>query len=151
MNFPQEQRRILLVEDDYGNRVLFADFLEHCGYRVLPLADGHNCVEIMQEFSPHLMLLDLKLPHVDGLSLIRSIRHHPRFQLLPILVVSGYAFQADRRKAMAAGATDYMVKPIMPTTLSNRILSLITQPPTPISQDDSPQNLDQDSSSEFWR
>ena len=150
MNFPQEQRRILLIEDDYGNRVLFADFLEHCGYRVLPLADGNNCIEMMQEFMPHIVLLDIKLPQVDGLTLLQTIRHHPQFRNLPILVVSGYAFQADRQRAIAAGATDYMVKPILPATLNSKILSLLKGAPTPISRE----NLTQDSepdSSEFWR
>ena len=151
MNFPEEQRRILLIEDDYGNRVLFADFLEQCGYRVLPLADGNNCMEMMQEFMPHLVLMDIKLPQIDGLTLIRSIRNHPQFRTLPILVVSGYAFQADRQKALSAGATDYMVKPIMPATLSSKILSLLKVPPTPISQENVSQDSESDSSSEFWR
>lgn len=166
MNFPEEQRRILLIEDDYGNRVLFADFLEHCGYRVLPLADGSNCIEIMQEFMPHLVLLDIKLPQIDGLTLIKTIRQSSQFWMLPILVVSGYAFQADRQKALTAGATDYMVKPIMPTILSAKVLSLLKGPLTPISQETispdssssdsiSPGRVAQDSgsdlSSEFWR
>ena len=151
MNFPEEQRRILLIEDDYGNRVLFADFLEHCGYRVLPLADGNNCIEIMQEFMPHIVLLDIKLPQIDGLTLIRTIRHHPQFRTLPILVVSGYAFNTDRQRALKAGATDYMVKPIMPTTLSNKILSLLKIPPTPITEENLSQDWEADSSSEFWR
>ncbi|MEM7796073.1 MAG: response regulator [Cyanobacteria bacterium P01_C01_bin.118] len=151
MNVSEEQRRILLIEDDYGNRVLFADFLEHCGYRVLPLANGNNCIEIMQEFMPHLVLLDLKLPQIDGLTLLRNIRQHPQFCTLPILVVSGYAFQADRQKAIAAGATDYMVKPIMPNTLSSRILALTTQPPKPISKETISQDSGPDTSSEFWR
>ncbi|MEM1241724.1 MAG: response regulator [Cyanobacteria bacterium P01_H01_bin.26] len=151
MNFPEEQRRILLIEDDYGNRVLFADFLEHCGYRVLPLADGNNCIEIMQEFMPHIVLLDIKLPQIDGLTLIRAIRHHPQFRTLPILVVSGYAFNTDRQRALAAGATDYMVKPIMPTTLSSKILSLLKIPPSPITEENLPQDWEADSSSEFWR
>ncbi len=151
MNFPEEKRRILLIEDDYGNRVLFADFLEHCGYSVLPLADGNNCMEMMREFMPHLVLLDIKLPQVDGLTLIRSIRNHPQFKDLPILVVSGYAFQSDRQRAIAAGATDYMVKPIMPTSLNSKILSLVKLPPTPIDQEDLAQQPGADSSSELWR
>lgn len=132
MNFPEEQRRILLIEDDYGNRVLFADFLEQCGYRVLPMADGNNCIEIMQEYMPHLVLMDIKLPQIDGVTLIQSIRQHPQFCTIPILVVSSYAFQADRRKAILAGATDYMVKPILPATLNSKILSLLKAPPIPI-------------------
>ncbi|ESA32499.1 response regulator receiver protein [Leptolyngbya sp. Heron Island J] len=150
MNFPPEQRRILLIEDDYGNRVLFADFLEHCGYRVLPLADGNNCIEMMQEFMPHIVLLDIKLPQVDGLTLIQTIRHHPQFCNLPILVVSGYAFQADRQRAIAVGATDYMVKPILPATLNSKILSLLKGAPTPIPRDNLAQDSESDSS-EFWR
>lgn len=161
MNFPKERRRILLIEDDYGNRVLFADYLEHCGYRVLPLADGNNCIEMMQEFMPHLVLLDIKLPYIDGLTLIKEIRQTLQFRTLPILVVSSYAFQADRQKALTAGATDYMVKPVMPSTLNAKILSLIKVPPTPISPENNPQEIhsqeipsqdsDSDSSSEFWR
>lgn len=151
MNFPEEKRRILLIEDDYGNRVLFADFLEHCGYRVLPLADGNNCMEMMQEFMPHLVLLDIKLPQIDGLTLIKSIRNHPQFASLPILVVSGYAFQSDRQRAIAAGATDYMVKPIMPTNLNSKILSLVKVPPTPITKKNLAQDPKNGPSSELWR
>ncbi|EKV00393.1 response regulator containing a CheY-like receiver domain and an HD-GYP domain [Leptolyngbya sp. PCC 7375] len=149
MNFPKEQRRILLIEDDYGNRVLFADFLEQCGYRVLPLADGNNCIEIMQEFLPHLVLLDIKLPHIDGVTLIQAIRNHSQFHAIPILVVSGYAFQADRRRALAAGATDYMVKPILPVTLNSKILSLLKLPPKPISYENTSQeNTSQENTSQ---
>lgn len=149
MNFPEEQRRILLIEDDYGNRVLFADFLEQCGYRVLPLADGNNCIEIMQEFLPHLVLLDIKLPHIDGVTLIQAIRHHSQFQTLPILVVSGYAFQADRRRALAAGATDYMVKPILPVTLNSKIISLLKLPSKPIAYENvSQENVSQENVSQ---
>lgn len=151
MNFQEEKRRILLIEDDYGNRVLFSDFLEHCGYRVLPLADGNNCMQMMHEFMPHLVLLDIKLPQVDGLTLIRTIRNHPKFKHLPILVVSGYAFQSDRQRAIAAGANDYMVKPIMPTSLNSKILSLVKLPPTPIDHENRASDSENQSSSEFWR
>ncbi|MEM6252369.1 MAG: response regulator [Cyanobacteria bacterium P01_D01_bin.156] len=151
MNFPEEQRRILLIEDDYGNRVLFTDFLEHCGYQVLPLADGDNCLEMMHEFMPHLVLLDIKLPRIDGLTLIKTIRNHPKFKDLPILVVSGYAFQSDRQRAIAAGASDYLVKPIMPTTLNSKILNLVKVAPTPIDQENLNQDTGPDPSSEFWR
>lgn len=150
MNMSKEKRRILLIEDDYGNRVLFSDFLEHCGYQVLPLADGNNCLEIMQEFMPHLVLLDIKLPQIDGLSLIRSIRRHPQFSHLPILVVSGYAFQSDRQRAIAAGANDYLVKPVMPGNLNNKIISLLKLPPTAIPKHGD-QDSDPSSSSDLWR
>jgi two-component system cell cycle response regulator DivK len=130
----ETKSRILLIEDDYGNRVLFTDFLKYCGYQVLSLADGTNFLGEIEAFKPDLILLDLKLPKMNGLSIIEVLRHHTRYQELPILVVSGYAFKSDRQKAMALGATGYLVKPIQPDALHAAIQSTLvaTRPKEPL-------------------
>lgn len=123
----QTGSRILLIEDDYGNRVLFTDFLKYCGYCVMPLADGTNYLDAIDTFMPDLILLDIKLPKLSGLSIIEALKKHPHFKQIPILVVSGYAFKADRQKAMSLGAADYLVKPVQPDTLKTAIQATLAQ------------------------
>lgn len=113
----QAQTRILLIEDDAGNRMLFKDFLKYCGYEVLALADGTDALNAMQYFDPHLVLLDLKLPGMSGLSILEALQQDPYFQQIPVIIISGYAFESDRAKALALGATAYLVKPVPPQRL----------------------------------
>ncbi|MBD0268425.1 MAG: response regulator [Cyanobacteria bacterium Co-bin8] len=106
------QNRILLVEDDYANRMFFSEYLRYCGYQVLALSEGLNLFLHLKEFQPHVLVLDLCLPEIDGSTLIQQIRSDGDWQHLPIIVVSGYAFDADREKAEALGIQAYLVKPI---------------------------------------
>ena len=122
----QTGSRILLIEDDYGNRVLFTDFLKYCGYTVMPLADGTDYLDAVATFQPHVILLDIKLPRMRGLSILETLQQHEHFRSIPILVVSGYAFQADRQKAMTLGATGYLTKPIQPQHLLQAIQAALT-------------------------
>jgi len=85
----QTGSRILLIEDDYGNRVLFTDFLKYCGYTVMPLADGTDYLDAIATFQPHVILLDIKLPRMSGLSILETLQQHQQFQSIPVLVVSG--------------------------------------------------------------
>ena len=104
--------RILLIEDDYTNRKLIADYLEYCNYTVLGLKDGLELFQNLESFRPELILLDIKLPEIDGYTLIQQIRQDQDWRRLPIVVVSGYAFQADQQRALALGARRYLVKPV---------------------------------------
>ncbi|MDJ0705034.1 MAG: response regulator [Leptolyngbyaceae cyanobacterium MO_188.B28] len=104
--------RILIVEDDYANRILIADYLEHCRYTVLGLQDGLHLFQNLESFQPELILLDIKLPKIDGFTLIQQIQQHVNWRHLPIVVVSGYAFKADQQRALALGARRYLVKPV---------------------------------------
>ena len=122
---PKNERRILLIEEDYGNRVLFTDFLKYCGYTVMSLADGVGYLEAVASFAPSIILLDLKLPGVDGLTILETLKQHPVYKQVPVLVVSGYAFKTDRTKAMSLGAAGYLVKPIQPEVLKTTIESLL--------------------------
>ncbi len=104
--------RILLVEDNDVNRQLMADYLGYCGYEVLTLAKGAPFAAAMTEFVPHLILLDLKLPDVDGYTLLQQVRQCSDWANIPVIVVSAYAFQADQQRALSLGARRYLVKPV---------------------------------------
>ncbi|HEY9735965.1 MAG TPA: response regulator [Trichocoleus sp.] len=106
------QNRVLLVEDDFANRTFFADYLRYCGYEVLALSDGLQLSLHLKDFQPHVLLLDLCLPEIDGFTLIRQVRAESHWQNLPIVVISGYVFEADRERTLAMGAQAYLIKPV---------------------------------------
>ena len=121
----ENQKRILVVEDDYTNRLLFNDYLNHLGSRVLALPDGGGLKEHLETFHPHLLLLDVGLPTTDGLTLLRYIRADPQWKSLPVVIISGYAFPSDRQKALEAGAQQYLFKPVRLPELEAILVSLI--------------------------
>jgi two-component system, cell cycle response regulator DivK len=108
----QQLRRILLVEDNDVNRMLMSDYLSYCGYNVHSLSVGSALFSTVDKFQPELILLDLKLPDIDGYSLLEKIQHKPVFSRIPIIIVSAFAFQDDQERAMRLGACRYFVKPV---------------------------------------
>ncbi|MHC5766301.1 MAG: response regulator [Nostoc sp.] len=105
-------RRILLVEDHYLNRMLLSDYLIYCGYEVQSLSEGSAFFSTIEKFEPDLMLLDLKLPDIDGYSLLKQVQQNPHLSKIPIIVVSAFAFKADQELALSLGACCYFVKPL---------------------------------------
>jgi CheY-like chemotaxis protein len=114
-------RRILLVEDNETNQRLMTDYLNYCGYRVAAVSEGREFPGAMADFQPHLILLDLKLPDLDGYTLLAQIQAHPEWQSIPVIVVSAYAFQRDQQRALGLGARRYLVKPIRLSQLTQAI------------------------------
>lgn len=104
--------RILLVEDHEVNRCLLSDYLSYLGYQVFCLAEGSTFFETVARFRPHLVLLDLKLPGIDGYTLLEQMQGTPKWQKIPVIVVSAYAFNADQQRAFKLGAKRYFVKPV---------------------------------------
>lgn len=114
-------RRILLIEDNDINRMLLSDYLSYCGYNVNSLSNGYDFFPTLEKFQPELILLDLKLPDVDGYSLLAQIKQKPDFSDIPIIVVSAFAFRADQERAMSLGARHYFVKPVDLNALVKKI------------------------------
>lgn len=104
--------RVLLIEDNEANRRLMQDYLLYSGYEVFPLAEGRQFQAAMESFNPQVILLDLRLPDIDGYELLEQIRDHPDWCTIPVIIVSAYAFQRDQQRALELGARRYMVKPI---------------------------------------
>ncbi|MBD2538341.1 response regulator [Coleofasciculus sp. FACHB-SPT36] len=114
-------KRILLVEDNQTNRQLLNDYLGYLGYQVFSLAGGADFFQTMAEFQPHLVLLDLKLPDIDGYTLLQQIQERPDWLHIPVFVVSAYAFQADEERALTLGARRFFVKPVNLVSLRQAI------------------------------
>lgn len=108
----QKLKRVLLVEDHYLNRMLLSDYLSYSGYDVQSLSEGSTFFSTIEKFEPDLMLLDLKLPDIDGYSLLKQVQQKPDLSKIPIIVVSAFAFKADQELALSLGARRYFVKPL---------------------------------------
>jgi two-component system, cell cycle response regulator DivK len=104
--------RLLLIEDNDVSRQLMSDYLTNCGYHILCLTDPRSLGHAMVHFRPHGILLDLKLPFIDGYTVLEQLQTTSDWKDIPVLVVSAYAFRADRQRALELGAKRYLVKPV---------------------------------------
>ena len=103
---------ILIVEDDEKNRKLARDILTHRGYRVAEAETGEVGVHLARELRPHLILMDLQLPGIDGIEALRQLREDPATRAIPVMAVTASAMPHDRAKIVAAGFDVYQSKPI---------------------------------------
>jgi len=117
--------RILLVEDHEINRRLLQDYLSFRGYEVFGIADGADFFTALTEYCPDLILLDLKLPNMDGFTILEQLQTHTELPQIPVIVISAYAFESDQQRALELGATHYLVKPIKLDSLRQLIETTI--------------------------
>ncbi|PWC58935.1 transcriptional regulator [Azospirillum sp. TSH7] len=114
--------RVLVVDDNRINRHLLLALLERGGITLIEQAeDGHDALVRIERFKPDLVLLDLMMPQMDGFEMCRRLRADPRWKSLPVLVQSSLNRAEDRARAFAAGATDYVTKPINAVELLARV------------------------------
>jgi two-component system, cell cycle response regulator DivK len=107
-----QSKRVLLIEDNDVNRMLLCDYLIYCGYDVQSLSEASTFFSTIKQFEPELILLDLKLPDIDGYTLLEKMQNKPDYVNLPIIIVSAFAFKADQQRARNLGACRYFVKPV---------------------------------------
>ena len=103
---------ILLVEDHDINVFTMTEFLRDANYRVVTARDGSEAIQCAQTHVPDLILMDIQMPGMDGLEAIRRLRCQPRFADLPIIAVTALAMPSDRARCLAAGANEYLSKPV---------------------------------------
>ncbi|WP_165228599.1 PAS domain S-box protein [Aquisphaera insulae] len=119
------QTRVLIVDDDQAGVRALRDYLEVKGYAVEQAADGEAGIARARSRSPHLILMDIQMPGLDGLEAIRRLRLSPGLQDVPIIALTALAMQGDRERALKAGATDYLSKPVRLSVLQRRIHDLL--------------------------
>jgi DNA-binding response OmpR family regulator len=103
---------ILIAEDSHDGREMLQVLLGLKGYRVLTAGDGERAVEVALASIPDLILLDLELPGLDGLSVARDLRRNSTFRNVPIIILSGHDPVKYKQLATEAGCTDYLLKPL---------------------------------------
>jgi CheY-like chemotaxis protein/phosphoribosyl 1,2-cyclic phosphodiesterase len=119
--------RILLAEDDDGVAYTINDIFVADGYSVSRVANGRQAVELVKQSAFDLVLLDLEMPEMNGLTVCRILRNDDQLRNLPILVLTVHDNPADIVATFAEGATDYMTKPFKEAQLRARVRSLLTR------------------------
>ena len=112
---------ILIIEDNEQNMYLMKFLLEKNGLQVIMAATGREGIEQAIRLKPQAILLDIQLPEMDGYNVVRQLRQNKELDGVPIIAVTSYAMVGDREKIMAAGATDYIEKPINPEIFVDQI------------------------------
>jgi len=126
-----EAATVLVAEDDSDLRELFATILSTAGYGVVAVRDGVEATEALQERSIDLVLTDMWMPRVSGLDLCKRLRADPATTRLPVLVISAYGSWRGKEEALLVGATDYIAKPVRPSSLLSKIEAIVGKPPPP--------------------
>lgn len=118
---------IFIVDDNPTNLKLACDVLEFEGYTVGRAADAEEAQEILQREIPDLILMDIALPGMDGLTLTRKLKADPRFQHVPIVALTAFAMKGDAQKARDAGCNGYITKPIDTRKLPQQVAEFLRQ------------------------
>jgi len=103
---------ILIVEDNEKNRKLVRDVLQFQGYRTVETETGEEAIELARTQQPALVLMDIQLPGIDGITAFKRLREHPATRAIPVMAVTASAMIHDRRKILEAGFDAYHTKPI---------------------------------------
>ena len=121
----ESKTTILVVDDSVTVRKVTSRFLERQGFNVVLAKDGIDALEILQETTPDLMLLDIEMPRMDGFEVASQVRHNRRLQELPIIMITSRTGEKHRERAFEIGVNDYMGKPFQETQLLNKIQGLL--------------------------
>ncbi len=114
-------KRILVVEDNEDNMLLVRFMLEKNGYEVIEARDGAEGVALAIQEKPDLVIMDIQLPDINGLEATKRIRASEADGNIPIIALTSFAMVGDRERALAAGCTGYIEKPINPETFMTEI------------------------------
>jgi CheY-like chemotaxis protein len=104
--------KILIIEDTENNRVLLARRLKPKGHQIITAGDAESGLLLVESEKPHLILMDVGLPGMDGWSATRALKQNPATRHIPVIALTAHAMQGDREKALEAGCDDYETKPI---------------------------------------
>ncbi len=115
------KRNILIIEDNEQNLYLLRFILEKKGFQVFAAKEGQGGIELAASLKPDLILLDIQLPVMDGYTVARLLRETAELDEVPIIAVTSYAMAGDREKALEAGCTGYIEKPINPETFVRQV------------------------------
>ncbi|CAN5813911.1 hypothetical protein BH18ACT17_BH18ACT17_11900 [soil metagenome] len=121
----QTMRRILVIDDEADVRLLYRVNLRHAGYEVLEADDGARGIEAALEHMPDAVVLDLRMPNVDGFEVLEALRADPATTDMPVLVLTADARSDDHRRCYELGADDVITKPFVPEALVQAISRLL--------------------------
>jgi CheY-like chemotaxis protein len=114
-------KKVLVADDKSPGRELIRTILEQSGHLVFEAGDGTEALRSARELVPDLIILDLHMPLLDGFGVLKELKQDQRFAATPIIALTASAMQGDRERALAAGFTTYIAKPISLSALRGEI------------------------------
>ena len=118
-------KSIMIVDDSSEILGLYGGLFKRRGYDVFEALDGTSALEILEESIPDLFILDVMMPDINGIELCRRIRALPQHKQTPVIILSAYSDTGIVEQTFAAGANDYLIKPIDPQVLEAKIHELL--------------------------
>lgn len=125
MGYAGERKRLLVVDDFADNRQLYCDMLKPMGFEIVEAINGVDCLEKLESVQPDMILMDIRMPHMDGLEATRRIRSDKRFSNCCIIAVSAGAYEQDIAESMQAGCDLFLSKPVNFKELAGAISKLL--------------------------
>ncbi len=118
-------KKALLVDDSTTLLMSMEGVLRKAGWEVKTATGGQEALRTLQGFKPDLIITDLNMPGMDGITLIREIRRLPQTRFVPILMLTTESLQSKRQEAKAAGATGWLVKPVQASALMDVVRRVV--------------------------
>ena len=121
------KEKILIVEDNPRNMRLIEMTLRAKNYTLLKATDGEEALDITQRERPHLIIMDIRLPKMNGFEVTRKLRENPAFSHTPIIGVTAYAMKGDKERVIESGCDAYLSKPINTRELPGMIAEMLSR------------------------
>jgi CheY-like chemotaxis protein len=120
---------VLIVDDSWDARELYALYFTHCGYRVYTAPDGAAAIDMAVHRKPDVIVMDLSMPRVDGLTAMRRIKAHRGGEPIRVILLTGHPFTALKEGAFGAGFDAFLTKPCLPEDLESHVRHLLRNTP----------------------
>ncbi|HXS69453.1 MAG TPA: response regulator [Candidatus Polarisedimenticolia bacterium] len=121
-------KQILVVDDDQLMHRLFQHHLEKAGYKMVSAMNGREALDLASRQQPHLIVMDIMMPDIDGLAALRELKKNDATKSIPVIVITANNHHLARQESENSGAAIFLTKPFSPTQLLNEIRRII--PPT---------------------
>ena len=126
------EKTVLIIEDEADAAELFAEMMRVSGFRVLKTSSSTPALSLIATEKPDLIILDIMMPEVSGLDILREMRRDPTLVNIPVVVVSAKSMPADIKNGMEAGASTYLTKPVGFLELKEAVERALGDPSQPI-------------------
>ncbi|QHI97505.1 response regulator [Xylophilus rhododendri] len=118
-------KTVLIVDDSASMRQAVGIALRGAGYQVIEGSDGQNALQKLTGQKVHLIISDLNMPHMDGITFVKQVKQLPAYRFTPIIMLTTESQEAKKREGQAAGAKAWVVKPFQPAQLLAAVEKLV--------------------------
>jgi CheY-like chemotaxis protein len=125
-----EQKTVLIIEDEEDAAELFAEMMRVSGFRVLKTSKSTLAISMMTSEKPDIILLDIMMPEISGLDILRQMRQDPALANIPVIVITAKSMPTDIKNGMEAGASTYLTKPVGYLELKDAVERTLAGKPT---------------------